>query len=76
MGPVAPTKGYQKGGLVKLSSKPWVNQNTEWVGTIVENWVDFDIASGKREEKALVLWPDGRVEWHWIISLDLISSNH
>ena len=40
------------------------------IGTIIDNYVDIDLNSGYRTEKALVLWDGGDYEW---VSVGVLS---
>ena len=66
MGPIAHTKEYSPGVIVK--------NHLGDIGTIIENYATFDIDSGSRTEKALVLWSHGTTTWISIKLLEIINS--
>ena len=72
MGPINFSLNFRPGTLVKFSNK-WPHKKKEEIGTIVDNFVNFDIKSGAREEKALVMWASSKTEWVSIGILDVID---
>ena len=75
MGPVACTKGFEVGKVVRIHSdecNPHY-KSPDLVGTVIENFVDIDIDTLKRTEKVFVLWSDGSSGWYSIKFLEPIK---
>ncbi len=64
MGPIGFNKKFKPGTLVLINpAGSLFHSNRSDIGTIIDNFVDFNLTSGKRTEKVLVLWPDSSTEW-------------
>lgn len=72
MGPLQHSLEYSPGTLVKYENREIHQSKGCRIGTIIENFVDVVIESGKRTEKAYVLWEDGTGEWVFISLLSPI----
>ncbi len=72
MGPAAYSKSYRPGTVVKTRIK---DHSKKTIGTIIENFVDFNIKTGYRVEKALVMWTDGSSDWISTQDLTIVSSD-
>ena len=66
MGPSSFSKKFSPGTMVKIS----IGTPEGRIGTIIDNYVDIDLNSGYRTEKALVLWDGGDYEW---VSVGVLS---
>lgn len=63
MGPASHSKIFSPGTLVVYVNKHVLRTEPRKIGTVIENFVDFIIETGKRTEKAYVLWDNGTGEW-------------
>ena len=74
MGPVSFSLEFKPGTLVKISDLRKISHNRKKeMGTIIDNFVNFEIHSGKREEKALIMWSDSKMEWLSVHYLEVIQ---
>ena len=65
MGPASFDKRYPPGALVSIKPKsPLLKKRSGQIGTVIDNYVNFNIMSGNRTEKVLVMWPDSITKWY------------
>lgn len=63
MGPIEHSREFSPGVMVLYVNKRVLRTEPRKIGTVIDNFVDFEIESGNRTEKAYVLWNDGSTEW-------------
>ena len=68
MGPARYTEKFSPGTIVSRK-----NSEDCHIGTVIDNFVDIVINTGKRIEKVYVLWSDGTSEWISISSLLVVD---
>jgi len=74
MGPLAYNQKFKPGTLVVINPSTAVfhDKRNEY-GTVIDNFVDIDIESGKRQEKVLVMWPDASSDWMNLYQVLLVA---
>ena len=84
MGPAAVSKGFERGGLVKIRTRlSWPGTASSFafqdlvgkIGTIIEITVDIHLSKLKRDERALVLWENNDASWVPVRHLETINLN-
>lgn len=76
MGPQSYNQRFKPGTVVLInpSTAVYHDRRNEF-GTVVDNFVDFDIETGKRTEKVLVMWSsDASTEWMHLYQVLLVPS--
>ena len=74
MGPIGFNQKFKPGTMVVLNPSTAVyHKRRSDYGTIVDNFVDIEIQTGKRTEKVLVMWPDSSTEWLHLYQVLLLS---
>lgn len=77
MGPLPTTHGFEPGALVSIKKDHLgsfqFDRFYDQIGTIIEMYVNANISTGAREEKALVMWNSGDVVWISIRVLRIVS---
>ena len=64
MGPLGFNQNFRPGRLVLINPSTAVHHDQrDELGTIIDNFVDFELDTGKRTERVLVMWPDSTTDW-------------
>ena len=76
MGPISFDPRFSPGTLVIVDPGTSVyNKHRDSFGTIVDNFVDIEIKTGKRTEKVLVMWPDSSTNWLYLHHVMLVPKD-
>ena len=75
MGPLLFNQKFKPGTMVILnpSTAIYHDRRSDY-GTVIDNFVDVDISTGKRTERVLVMWPDAATDWLDLYQVLLLSA--